>query len=50
MVRIIVGTLLRVAQGKINPEDIPKIISEKNRALAGPTAPAHGLYLNKIFY
>ena len=38
------------SKGKINPEDIPKIISEKNRALAGPTAPAHGLYLNKIFY
>lgn len=50
MVRIIVGTLLRVAQGKISPKDIPKIINEKNRALAGPTAPAHGLYLNKIFY
>ncbi|MGN1043436.1 MAG: tRNA pseudouridine(38-40) synthase TruA [Acutalibacteraceae bacterium] len=50
MVRIIVGTLLRVAQGKIDPEDISKIIAEKNRALAGPTAPAHGLYLNKIFY
>lgn len=50
MVRIIVGTLLRVAQGKILPEDISKIIREKNRALAGPTAPARGLYLNKIFY
>ncbi len=50
MVRIIVGTLLRVAQNKITPDDIPKIIEAKNRSLAGPTAPAQGLYLNKVFY
>lgn len=50
MVRIMVGTLLRVAQGKIKKEDIPKIIDSKNRSKAGPTAPAEGLYLNKIFY
>lgn len=50
MVRIMTGTLLRVAQGKIKPEDIPHIIEQKNRQLAGPTAPACGLYLNKVFY
>ncbi len=50
MVRIIVGTLLRVAQKKILPSDISKIINAKNRSLAGPTAPAEGLYLNKVFY
>ena len=50
MVRIIVGTLLRVAQGKIKPEEIPKIIEAKNRKFAGPTAPPQGLYLNKVFY
>lgn len=50
MVRIIVGTLLRVAQGKIKPNDIKNIINSKNRSLAGPTAPATGLYLNKVFY
>ena len=50
MVRIMTGTLLRVAQGKINPEDIPGIIQAKNRKAAGPTAPACGLYLNRVFY
>lgn len=50
MVRIMVGTLLRVQQGKIKLEDIKGIIESKNRQLAGPTAPAHGLYLNKVYY
>ena len=50
MVRIIVGTLLRICQGKIKKEDIPKIIEMKNRKYAGPTAPPQGLYLNKVFY
>lgn len=50
MVRIMVGTLLRVAQGKFQPEEIPKILSAKNRQAAGPTAPACGLYLNRVFY
>ena len=50
MVRIMVGTLLRVQQGKLKPEDIPEIIAAKDRAKAGPTAPACGLYLNKVFY
>ena len=50
MVRILVGTLLRVAQKKFKKEDIPKIIEARNRACAGPTAPPQGLYLNKVFY
>lgn len=50
MVRIMVGTLLRVAQGKIQPENISEIIRKKDRIYAGPTAPACGLYLNKVFY
>lgn len=50
MVRIIVGTLLYVSEGKIIPEDIPRIIEARERALAGPTAPPVGLYLNKVFY
>ena len=50
MVRIMTGTLLRVAQGKIHPDEIPSIIEQKNRQCAGPTAPACGLYLNKVFY
>ncbi len=50
MVRIMAGTLLRVQQGKISPEDIPKILEAKDRRAAGPTAPACGLYLNRVFY
>lgn len=50
MVRIMSGTLLRVAQGKIKPEDIPLIIKSQDRKNAGPTAPPQGLYLNKVFY
>lgn len=50
MVRIIVGTLVEVAFGRILPKNIEKIIESKNRANAGPTAPACGLYLNEINY
>lgn len=50
MVRIMAGTLLRVQQGKFAPEDIPGILEAKSRKAAGPTAPAWGLYLNRVFY
>lgn len=45
MVRIIVGTLLEVGQGKREPESMRDILEAKDRAAAGPTAPAHGLTL-----
>lgn len=50
MVRILVGTMLRVAQGKMQPDDMPAILQAKDRRAAGPTAPACGLYLNRVFY
>lgn len=50
MVRIMTGTLLRVQQGKLRPEDIPDILAARDRKAAGPTAPACGLYLNRVFY
>ena len=50
MVRIMVGTLLRVQQGKFAPEDIPEILAAKDRGRAGPTAPSCGLYLNHVYY
>jgi len=50
MVRIIVGTLCEVAFGRIDPDSIPKIISSRDRAHAGMTAPADGLYLNRVIY
>lgn len=50
MVRIIVGTLVDVGLGKIEPEDLEKIIEAKDRAKAGHTAPPQGLYLKEIYY
>ena len=50
MVRIIAGTLLKVGGGHILPEEIENIIAGKDRALAGPTAPAKGLTLVEIRY
>lgn len=50
MVRIMVGTLLRIQQGKIPADGILEIIEKKNRKYAGPTAQACGLYLNKVNY
>lgn len=50
MVRNIVGTLVYVARGKINGEDIPELLSAKDRRLIGITAPAHGLTLHSVAY
>lgn len=50
MVRIIVGTLLDVGHGRFTPADISKILSSRDRSRAGATAPAEGLYLNKVKY
>ena len=50
MVRIMVGTLLAIGQGRIPYGALPGIIDAQDRSKAGPTAPAHGLYLNKVFY
>ncbi len=47
MVRIIAGTLMEVGQGKRTPESMEEILAKKNRAAAGPTAPACGLMLMK---
>lgn len=49
MVRIIVGTLLEVSEGKIAPERLIRAIDGGTRALSGRTAPAEGLYLNRVF-
>lgn len=50
MVRIIAGTLCEVAFGRFKPEDIPSIIASCDRSRAGMTAPAEGLFLNKVTY
>lgn len=50
MVRIMAGTLISVAEGRIEPEEIVDIIESRSRERAGMTAAACGLYLNKVVY
>ena len=49
-VRIIVGTIYKVGDETLEPINIKNILEGKNRNLAGPTAPAEGLYLEKVEY
>jgi tRNA pseudouridine38-40 synthase len=50
MVRAIVGTLVEVGKKKITPEDFGQILESRDRTKAGPTAPAHGLFLKEVKY
>jgi len=50
MVRIIVGTLVEVGIGKIEPKKIKEIIKSQKRENAGKTLPPQGLYLVKVEY
>lgn len=50
MVRIMAGTLLDIAAGKIAKDAIPSILQAASRDNAGMTAPAHGLYLRQVRY
>ncbi len=50
MVRIMAGTLIDISRGKIPADSIGQIIEARNRFAAGYTAPARGLFLNKIHY
>jgi len=50
MVRIIVGTLVSVGNGKLSPDDISPIIESRDRKRAAMTAPPHGLYLQEVIY
>lgn len=50
MVRIMVGTLLEIGEGKRPMESIPEIFASRDRAQAGETAPARGLCLMEVRY
>ena len=50
MIRIIIGTLLEVGQGKMSIEKFSQILEARDRSQAGPTAPPHGLVLVKVDY
>jgi tRNA pseudouridine38-40 synthase len=50
MVRTISGTLLQIGRGRLSVEALPEIFAAKNRRLAGPSLPAHGLHLVEVEY
>jgi len=50
MVRTLVGTLLDVGRGRFPPEQVREALETGERTLAGPTAPACGLYLLRVRY
>lgn len=50
MVRIIAGTVTDVGRGRLNPDDVPRMLASRERVAAGQTAPAHGLTLDDVFY
>ncbi len=50
MVRNVVGTLVEIGRGKRPEGDVPRLLASRDRRLAGPTAPAHGLCLMEVYY
>ncbi len=50
MVRAIVGTLIEVGLKKISIDDFKSILQSRDRSKAGYSVPAHGLYLEKVYY
>lgn len=50
MMRRIAGTLIKVGDGRLAPDDVASIVASKDKSLAGPTAPARGLCLEEVRY
>ncbi len=50
MVRNLVGTLVEVGRSKHPPAWVEGVLASKDRSLAGPTAPAHGLVMVHVLY
>ena len=50
MVRALTGTLVLVGAGKLRPDDVPRLLANRDRAGTGNLAPAHGLTLERIVY
>jgi tRNA pseudouridine38-40 synthase len=50
MVRNLVGTLILVGKGTLQPQDVGRILTARNRSAAGATAPASGLFLVSVEY
>jgi tRNA pseudouridine38-40 synthase len=50
MVRTLVGTLVRVGDGRLEPATLPEILAARDRTRAAQMAPAHGLTLERVVY
>ena len=50
MVRSLVGTLVAVGEGKMEPEAMAEVLAARSRAAAAPVAPPHGLTLVRVIY
>jgi tRNA pseudouridine38-40 synthase len=50
MVRVMAGTLAQVGLGRVPASSIAGILADRDRASAGPTAPAQGLTLTRVLY
>lgn len=50
MVRMLVGTLMEVGMGRRSAEDVLSLLAEGDKLNCGPTAPAHGLCLQEVWY
>jgi tRNA pseudouridine38-40 synthase len=50
MVRALTGTLAAVGRGAVDPDDVPRILAARDRAMARQLAPAHGLTLERVVY
>ncbi len=50
MMRRIAGTLLLIGEGRQEPESIRDLLATQDRSLVGPTAPACGLWLDRVWY
>lgn len=50
MVRNVAGTLVDIGKGKNLPDWVCELLGRRDRTLAGPTAPPHGLFLWEVVY
>ncbi len=50
MVRSLAGALIRTGEGKLSPGRVKELLDEKERTPEIPTAPPHGLFLDRVFY